>query len=40
MATLHELRTVYSLDDLVDMHIALNFNADMERAKQQASKDT
>lgn len=31
-ATLHELSTVYTLDDLVDMHVAIEFKSAMSDA--------
>jgi len=34
LATLRELQTVYTLDDLVDFHTAIAFKSDMQEANK------
>ena len=38
LCTLHELRTVYSLADLLEMHVLLDFGEDLEAAAQAKAK--
>ena len=38
MCTLHELHTVYSLADLLEMHVLLDFQEDLEAAAQAKAK--
>ena len=38
LCSLNELRTVYSLPDLLDFHVVLDLNEDLQRAARSKAK--